>query len=298
MKEGAWINAKTGKYVWITEHASWVQDPENAQRLGLPEEAIVRLSKMPWDFNGEGRRAILLEVMSHGFIRVRGHGSLCTFEFTLPTMEAIHVAAGFMEEHFGPMMLCRFNDIAKTESFESTYGKLRSALESGQLRERMGKVVFWEPRRPYFMVSRRNALLLPSGRTAQELVELIRPHLGRTFGWLALEDGRAWRVAPQTGHLLLSPHRVFQGLDTCQDCGSPTGKDIPCQCQNKDLCPDCGLPVLWPIVGTNCVDPEECDQISIVPEVARLLHLCLEWDRVNTYAFETEHAAFAKRIYA
>jgi hypothetical protein len=129
MREGAWINAHTGAWSWISEHASWIQRPENAQALGLPVKDYARLATIPWDFNGPGREAILREAMDAGFIRMRGHGAEVTFEFTLPMTTAIRALAPFMTEHCGPLTGCRFNDLKRETSLGIAHGALQLLLE-------------------------------------------------------------------------------------------------------------------------------------------------------------------------
>lgn len=124
MREGAWINGETGRYAWITEHASWIQVPENARSIGMPEEVISKLEGMPWDFNGPARKAILLQAMGQGFIRVRGHGADCTFEHVLPHEQVLQAAWPFMREQFGPEMLVRFTNLESMEVIEVRYGDL------------------------------------------------------------------------------------------------------------------------------------------------------------------------------
>jgi hypothetical protein len=96
MREGAWINAHTGAWSWVSEHASWIQRPENAQALGLPVKDYARLATIPWDFNGPGRNAILRGAMDAGFIRMRGHGTEVTFEFTQPMESTIRALIPFL----------------------------------------------------------------------------------------------------------------------------------------------------------------------------------------------------------
>ena len=67
MREGAWLNAHTGAWSWITEHASWIQNLDNALSLGMDDETLARLASIPWDFNGPGREAILRVAMDAGF---------------------------------------------------------------------------------------------------------------------------------------------------------------------------------------------------------------------------------------
>jgi len=133
MKDGAWINAANGRYCWITEHASWIQIQANATQLGVPEEVQARLRGIKWDFNGEGRKAILMEAMGAGFIRVRGHGSTTTFESRIALEDAILAAAPFMAENFGPLTGCRFNHLDTNESWGAPYGTIASALAKDDL---------------------------------------------------------------------------------------------------------------------------------------------------------------------
>lgn len=122
MREGAWIHA--GHWHWITEHAFWIQKPENARLLGIPEEVMTQLSAIPWDFNGPGRVAILRLAMGEGLIRMRGHGAFVTFEFTLPIATAIQSVRQFVDQNFGPKTWCQFNDLETGKSLGIYYENL------------------------------------------------------------------------------------------------------------------------------------------------------------------------------
>ena len=140
MREGAWIQAN-GHWSWITEHASWIQKPENARLLGVPDEVQAELSAIPWDFNGPGREAILLLAMNSGLIRMRGHGASVTFEFALPMARAIHSVRAFMDENFGPLTWCQFNDLKTGQSFGSFYKDLREAMDKETLSDLLAEAV-------------------------------------------------------------------------------------------------------------------------------------------------------------
>ncbi len=129
MREGAWINAHTGAWSWISEHASWIQNPGNARSLGMTDDVHALLAAIPWDFNGQGREAILRTAMAAGFIRVRGHGASVTFEFTIPTESAIETAMPFMAQNFGPLTGCIFNNLMTGQRFGLAYEALPAALE-------------------------------------------------------------------------------------------------------------------------------------------------------------------------
>lgn len=133
MKEGAWINVTTGDYRWLDEHARWLQRPGNAASLGLDDDVIEELGRAPWDFNGPGRRTILLTAMNQGLIRARGHGASITFEVTVPWEEAVRGALRFMDENLGPAMQCRFNNLLTGQSVEFSFGRVRDRLEQRDL---------------------------------------------------------------------------------------------------------------------------------------------------------------------
>ena len=126
MREGAWVNTSNRHWCWITEHASWIQKPENARLLSVSEEVQSELSSIPWDFNGPGREAILRVAMDAGYIRVRGHGASVTFEFTVPMETAVQALKQFMERNLGPMTFCKFNDIRMGHSIGISYEDLCS----------------------------------------------------------------------------------------------------------------------------------------------------------------------------
>lgn len=134
MKTGAWIEAGTGRWHWVEDHADWIRCPECACSAGLPEDAVLRLAAMPRRAAcGSERTAIILEAMMYGLIRFRGHGAEVTFESTLPMDSVIPAVAGFMAEHFGPLTWVRFNRLPDGPCIGVTYQDLGRALEAGDL---------------------------------------------------------------------------------------------------------------------------------------------------------------------
>ena len=128
MKEGAWIEAGSGRWHWIDDHADWIRRPECARGAGLPEEAVLRIAAMPRrGLNGSDRRAVLIEAMRHGLIRFRGHGTEVTFESTLPLEVVIPAVAHFMAEQFGPLTWIRFNQLPDGPFAGVTYQDLERA---------------------------------------------------------------------------------------------------------------------------------------------------------------------------
>jgi len=137
MKEGCWI--RLGDWHWITEHASWIQKPENARLMGIPEEIQAELSGITWDFNGPGREAILRLAMGEGLIRLRGHGNSVTFEFTIPMATAIQAVRPFMDQNFGPLTWCSFNNLETGQSVGFFYQGLREAMDNDTLSDLLAR---------------------------------------------------------------------------------------------------------------------------------------------------------------
>ena len=129
MREGAWINSVNGQFAWVSEHASWIQKEENAQKVGLSHDVWLRIKDMRWDFNGGGRAEILAIIMSAGFIRMRGHGSYWTFEFTIKTYDALWACLSFLVDYAGPYTMCRFNNLRTGEQIEKGFKEFQEMME-------------------------------------------------------------------------------------------------------------------------------------------------------------------------
>ena len=79
MKEGYWINYRTGKEFPIDEHERWLRKPGNAKKLGLPDRVADAISGFE---PVKDREKMILFVMQHApVMRARGHGNYVTFEF-------------------------------------------------------------------------------------------------------------------------------------------------------------------------------------------------------------------------
>ena len=80
MKDGYWINYKTGKEFVIDEHERWLRRKGNARKLGLPKLVIEAFGEFE---PARDRNKLLLFVLKHApVMRVRGHGANVTFEYS------------------------------------------------------------------------------------------------------------------------------------------------------------------------------------------------------------------------
>lgn len=153
MKEGAWINSQTGKSAWVNEHASWIQQEQNAKEIGLSDAAWERLKNINADFNGPGRVKILAFAMNMGLIRMRGHGAYWTFEFTIKTSDALWTCLSFADDYAGPYTNCRFNNLRTGEQIEMNYHEFKKTMQEDP--ERVMRIAHnmtsaQHPRRFYF----------------------------------------------------------------------------------------------------------------------------------------------------
>lgn len=130
MKEGYWINFRTGKVFPIDEHETWLRDKGNAKRLGVSPAVIQTFSKFtPVD----DRDKFLLFVMQHApVMRVRGHGSYVTFEYAShdrgDAMDAIWLWA---KENAGPFTTLSIVNLETREATEMPYQDFEHAMDEG-----------------------------------------------------------------------------------------------------------------------------------------------------------------------
>jgi hypothetical protein len=128
LSQGAWINAHTGHWSYIDEHANWAKRPGNLERIGLPVSVWEAIRAIPND-QGENRKTILLAMMVAGGIRMRGHVDFITFEFTVDSDVAIRACREVLTQIAGPLTLCRFNNLATGKTIEANYDSLLSQIE-------------------------------------------------------------------------------------------------------------------------------------------------------------------------
>jgi hypothetical protein len=289
MKEGAWINAATGDYHWLDEHAQWLQRPGNAASLGVPDDMIGELGQIPWDFNGSGRKAILMMAMDQGLIRARGDGASVTFEFTIPWEQAVKGARRFMAENFGPSMTCRFNSLSTGQTVDFFYGKFQDRLDQEDLSWLLPP---WERPKTHPPVPRPFLVAevpgegwrcwpLPGVCDVHGLVDLIRGHVPEGGGWLALSDGRTWKLSPSTPPLLpVDDLPALSRFQICPDCGWPhVEPQAPCQCGLRGPCRLCQMPVYWPVPMLDHIHLD--GTVLHVPHVCAYGHKCIPWPRVK-----------------
>lgn len=130
MKDGYWINYKTGKDFPIDEHERWIRKPANAKKLGLSKELMETFENFT---PKRDRNKFLLFLMKHApIMRVRGHGHYVTFEYSSrrrnPPIESAWL---WGMENAGPFTTMRITNFATNETVEMSFKQLDELMESG-----------------------------------------------------------------------------------------------------------------------------------------------------------------------
>jgi hypothetical protein len=132
MKEGFWLNAIDGTYYEVEDHALWVSNSVNADIMGLSVEAIKGIKKLD-AYSDSGRVAIIKIVMEAGWIRVRGHGTEVTFEFTSPAFQSLWAIYSFGNNILGDYSNLFISNLRTKESYETTFKEYKRILtEDGE----------------------------------------------------------------------------------------------------------------------------------------------------------------------
>ena len=126
-REGYWLNAETGEYCRIDEHARWITREGNPDRVGLAPELARRMDGLHWQ---RDRLRILLTAMQGGLVRVRSHGEFVTFEFTMDFEDVTDAVGDFLDETgiAGPQSVVRMTNLRRRERISGTLTELREKL--------------------------------------------------------------------------------------------------------------------------------------------------------------------------
>jgi hypothetical protein len=134
MREGYWINVRTGLWFEVDDHALALRRVAWAQKVGLPEAVVQRIQRMPLrDLNGPDRRAILLVAMAEGLVRVRGHHTHVTAEATWPLLEVLPALATFLARVCGPYTMLKIHRLPWGPFYALPYRHLVAAMERDDL---------------------------------------------------------------------------------------------------------------------------------------------------------------------
>ena len=130
MREGYWINFKTGRVFEIAEHEQWIRDLKNARSLGLPSGLIAMFGNFR---PTRDRDKFLLFIMQHApVIRARGHGDYVSFEYASrerhDPLDAIWI---WGKQNAGPFTMFHIVNFATKENVEMIFQEFEDAMDKG-----------------------------------------------------------------------------------------------------------------------------------------------------------------------
>ena len=127
MTEGYWINYATNKMIEMPEHESWIRDPKNAKRLGVPEN-VHKMASMVKD-----REKYLMFLMQHApIMRVRGHGSSVAFQFcTHSRQDAMDSIWLWGKKNAGPFTWMSIDNFATRENTSMQFAEFEKQMDEG-----------------------------------------------------------------------------------------------------------------------------------------------------------------------
>jgi len=127
MREGYWINYRTGKVFSISDHMQWVSDDRNANKLGIPKSVAVLAKDI------KDREKYLLFLMKNApVMRVRGHGSFVTFEFdSRSRQDVMDAILDWGRQNAGPFTTMNITNFATKENTQIRFEEFENAMDSG-----------------------------------------------------------------------------------------------------------------------------------------------------------------------
>jgi len=167
MKDGFWINYRTGKEFDIDEHETWIRRPGNAKKLGIPS----KVQKAFPEFTiVKDRIKFVMFLMQHApIMRVRGHGNYVTFEYSSRSrndpMDSIWLWGLKNAGPFTGMYIVNFATGEKTNIY---WRDFKEAMESGGAEAVMR------------VAADRTEIFEWNKKVATELLDLSRRFIGET----------------------------------------------------------------------------------------------------------------------
>jgi len=127
MTEGYWVNYSTGKMIEMPEHETWIRDPRNAKKIGVPPNVHTMAA------NIKDREKYLMFLLQHApLMRVRGHGASVGFQFaTHSRQDAMDAILMWGKNNAGPMTWMMIDNFATKESTQMNFGQFEEQMDSG-----------------------------------------------------------------------------------------------------------------------------------------------------------------------
>ena len=130
MKEGYWINYRTGRIFPVNEHEQSLREPGAAKKMGVPDKVISSFKK--FDPVEDRDKFLLFVIQNSPLIRVRGHGDFVTFEYFLRNrQEPLDAIWEFGKQNAGPYTAMLIRNFATGESTQINFSDFEDAMDRG-----------------------------------------------------------------------------------------------------------------------------------------------------------------------
>jgi hypothetical protein len=115
VKEGYWVNYRNGKKFPVSEHETWIREPGNAKKLGVPPGVVAMFKNFE---PREDRDKFLLFLMQNApIMRIRGHGNSASFEYSSSSRaDPIEAIEAWGNQEAGPFTELVINNFATREN--------------------------------------------------------------------------------------------------------------------------------------------------------------------------------------
>lgn len=169
MHDGYWINYRTGATFPMPEHETWIRDPKNAKKLGVPASVISLASKV------KNREKYLLVLMAHApIMRVRGHGADVAFEFNSRNRNMVMDAIWtWGKENAGPFTWMNIVNFGTGENTQMSFEEFDNQMDSGGAEA-------------VLRVAKSNRKISVRSSIARELLEISKQLVGKSIMVLSI----------------------------------------------------------------------------------------------------------------
>lgn len=130
MKEGLWINYRTGMEFSVGDHEQWIRIPNNATKAGVPPN----ISQQFDNFRPlEDREAFLLFIINNvPLMRVRGHGSDVAFEYASRSRSGpLDTIFAWAKKNAGPFTTLRMVNFSTNENVVMLFKDFERSVSEG-----------------------------------------------------------------------------------------------------------------------------------------------------------------------
>ena len=141
MENGYWLNPNNDKCLQVTTHDAWIQNPQNAKAIGLPDYVYEDIAKLP-AADQDGIRMLAIHA---GLVRIRDYGNSTTVQFAADPQRVQTILWSLLvalkgELKMHPYTELRIDNLKMKDSVTISIADLQSRLENNQPVLRMESV--------------------------------------------------------------------------------------------------------------------------------------------------------------